>query len=146
MPAFATLLTGPEIRAMVYYLRETRATLRAGKSPGTSTPDRSVRRSERHAYRLEIVADGLMTPWGMTFLPTVRLLVSERPGTIRVLDLGQPITPDCGYSGRVGPAGRRPARHRDPSRLRRQWVGLPGVLRARPAPTSTTKIVRGRNP
>ena len=31
MPAFATLLTGPEIRAMVYYLRETRATLRAGK-------------------------------------------------------------------------------------------------------------------
>ena len=32
MPAFVTLLTAPEIRAMVYYLRETRATLRARTS------------------------------------------------------------------------------------------------------------------
>ena len=47
MPAFATLLTAPEIRAMVYYLREMRATLRADKSPETSTPDGSVRTSER---------------------------------------------------------------------------------------------------
>ena len=41
MPPFVTLLTAPEIRAMVYYLRETRATLRVGQGPATSTPDRS---------------------------------------------------------------------------------------------------------
>ena len=40
MPPFGALLTAPEIRAMVYYLRETRGNLRAGKWPGTSTPDR----------------------------------------------------------------------------------------------------------
>jgi cytochrome c5 len=90
MPPFGALLTDPEIRTMVYYLRETRATLRAGQRPGTTTPDTSARKSERHAYRIEIVADGLMTPWGMTFLPDGRLLVSERPGTVRVLDLGKP--------------------------------------------------------
>jgi glucose/arabinose dehydrogenase len=145
MPAFASLLTEPEIRAMVYYLRETRATLRAGRPPGVSAPDTSVRRSERHAYRIEVVADGLSTPWGMTFLPDGRLLVSERPGTVRVLELGKPLT--APITGTPAVWAQQDGGLLDiaihPNFAANGWIYLaycePGA-----SPTSTTKIVRGR--
>ena len=145
MPPFGALLTEPEIRAMVYYLRETRATLRAGKWPGTTTPDRSVRKSERHAYRIEIVADGLMTPWGMTFLPDGRLLISERPGTVRVLDVGRPLTPPI--TGTPAVWAKQDGGLLDiaihPDYAVNGWIYL-AYCEPGPASTSTTKIVRGR--
>ncbi|MBK5295969.1 MAG: PQQ-dependent sugar dehydrogenase [Vicinamibacteria bacterium] len=145
MPAFGALLTAPEIRAMVYYLREARATLRAGKEPGTSTPDASVRKSERHPYRIEIVADGLTTPWGMTFLPDGRLLVSERPGIVRVLDLGTPLTPPI--TGTPAVWAQQDGGLLDiaihPDYAANGWIYL-AYCEPGPAPTSTTKIVRGK--
>lgn len=145
MPAFGMLLTGPEIRAMVYYLREARDTLRAGAAPRVSTLDSSVRKSERHAYRIEVVAEGLTTPWGMTFLPDGRLLVSERPGTIRVLDLGKPLTTPI--AGTPAVWAQQDGGLLDiaihPDYAANGWIYLaycePGT-----APTSTTKIVRGK--
>jgi aldose sugar dehydrogenase len=145
MPPFGALLAAPEVRAMVYYLRETRATLRAGTWPGTSTPDASVRRSEKHAYRIEIVADGLNTPWGMAFLPDGRLLVSERPGTVRVLDLRKPLTPPI--AGTPAVWARQDGGLLDiaihPDYAANGWVYLAYCEPGRPQ-TSTTKIVRGR--
>ena len=32
-------------------------------------PIDSVFKSERHTFKLELVADGLDTPWGLAFLP-----------------------------------------------------------------------------
>ena len=45
MPAFGTLLTEPEIRAMVYYLRETRVKLVRAAARAPPRPTRSVRRA-----------------------------------------------------------------------------------------------------
>ncbi len=42
--------------------------------------------SEQASFRVEILTDGLEHPWGMTFLPDGRLLVTERPGRLRVID------------------------------------------------------------
>ena len=47
------------------------------------------------APRTETVASGLENPWGVTFLPQGRFLVTERPGRLRVVEadgkLGAPV-------------------------------------------------------
>jgi glucose/arabinose dehydrogenase len=40
------------------------------------------------AYRVETVASGLAHPWSMAFLPGGSLLVTERPGRLRVIEPG----------------------------------------------------------
>jgi aldose sugar dehydrogenase len=52
-------------------------------------------RSERHAFRVVTVAQGLENAWGMAFLPGGDILVTERPGRLRLIRGGtlepQPI-------------------------------------------------------
>ena len=38
-------------------------------------------------YDVEVVADHLSHPWGITFLPDTRMLISEKTGTIRIISL-----------------------------------------------------------
>lgn len=40
-------------------------------------------------FRIVKVTNGLEHPWGMAFLPDGRILVSERPGRLRIIDKGQ---------------------------------------------------------
>lgn len=41
---------------------------------------------ESSGFKIETVAEGLTHPWGMTFLPDGRLLVTERPGRLVLFD------------------------------------------------------------
>jgi glucose/arabinose dehydrogenase len=52
-------------------------------------PHGHVVKSERHTVKLEVVAKGLETPWGIAFLPDGRMLVTERPGRLRIVEKGQ---------------------------------------------------------
>lgn len=45
--------------------------------------------SEEGSFRVTIVTRGLEHPWGLTFLPDGRLLVTERPGRLRVVTGGK---------------------------------------------------------
>jgi glucose/arabinose dehydrogenase len=54
---------------------------------------RLKRRFYTHGLKIVTVAAGLQTPWAMAFLPDGRLLVTERPGRMRIV----------GRDGRVGP-------------------------------------------
>ncbi len=49
--------------------------------------------SDKEKFRIEIVARGLDHPWGLAFLPDGRMLVSERPGRLRILDRDGKLSP-----------------------------------------------------
>lgn len=48
-----------------------------------------VLRSAYHDYRVVTVADGLMTPWAIAFLPDGDMLVTEREGRLRIIREGR---------------------------------------------------------
>jgi glucose/arabinose dehydrogenase len=58
--------------------------------------------------RAEVVASGLRNPWALAFLPEGRFLLTERPGSMRVVDadgtLGAPLAgvPEVAASGQGG--------------------------------------------
>ncbi len=52
-----------------------------------------VFRSAYHDYRLVTVADGLERPWSIAFLPGGDMLVTERPGRLRIVRDGE-LLPD----------------------------------------------------
>jgi len=47
-----------------------------------------VQRSASHAYRVVKVVDGLVNPWSIAFLPGGDMLVTERPGRLRIVRKG----------------------------------------------------------
>lgn len=42
--------------------------------------------AKTHEYQVSTYAEGISKPWGMTFLPDGRLLVTEKAGHIRIID------------------------------------------------------------
>jgi aldose sugar dehydrogenase len=50
-------------------------------------------RSAAGDVRVETVADGLANPWGLAFLPDGRMLVTERPGRMRIVARDGKLSP-----------------------------------------------------
>ena len=48
--------------------------------------DGEIRLSQHHDFRIEVLSEGLEHPWSLAFLPDGRLLVTERPGRLLLLD------------------------------------------------------------
>jgi glucose/arabinose dehydrogenase len=89
MPPMGGALNDREIRAMVIFIRESAEAFRREHATfAKPLPDATVR-SERHAFRLETVAENLETPWSLAFLPDGRMLVTEKAGRLRVVEDGQ---------------------------------------------------------
>ncbi len=61
-------------------------------SPAIGQED--VRRSDHHDYRVVTVAEGLVHPWSIAFLPDGDMLVTERPGRLRIVRNGR-LLPDA---------------------------------------------------
>ena len=74
---------------------ETRAA-NAPYQPALPSQTRAPGRKAGVAFTVQTVADGLEHPWGMDFLPDGRLLVTEKPGRLRIVsasgELSAPVT------------------------------------------------------
>jgi glucose/arabinose dehydrogenase len=65
-----------------------------------------VQRSALHDYRVVTVAEGLQNPWSMAFLPGGDLLVTERPGRLRIVRNGKLLAQPVAGLPRIRAAGQ----------------------------------------
>jgi hypothetical protein len=77
MQPFKDVLDGSQIRQLVFFIRQQAATAK-GKPELQVDPEGHIVKSERQTVKLEVVAKGLETPWGIAFLPDGRMLRSKR--------------------------------------------------------------------
>jgi mono/diheme cytochrome c family protein len=89
MPPFGAMMSEQEIRAMVIFLRERADEARRAQAAIAKPQGDRVVRSQEHLFRVETVAEGLETPWAIAFLPDGRMLVTEKPGRLRVVENGK---------------------------------------------------------
>jgi glucose/arabinose dehydrogenase len=64
---------------------ETRPPNGEGQKAAFAGQTRAPERKSNVAYDVVTVAQGLQNPWGMTFLPDKRILVTEKPGRLRIV-------------------------------------------------------------
>ena len=98
MPPFGAVLSDDQIWQLVQHIRLQSGVL---KTRPTFVPDPSgvVLKTQKQTVKLEVVADGLNTPWGVAFLPDGRMLVTERTvsgGALRIVDKGKVSAPVAG--------------------------------------------------
>jgi aldose sugar dehydrogenase len=149
MPAFATALSDLQVFQVILHLRTAAATARPAPA-FVANPGGAEVRSAKQTFRIELVADGLRTPWALAFLPDGRLLVTERDGHLRIVDKGTLSPP---VSGVPTPHVQQDGGYFDievhPDYARNRWIYLAyseprAGAAAGTTPPSMTVIVRGR--
>jgi aldose sugar dehydrogenase len=146
MPPFAAALSAAEIRGLVISIREARERASREGTPKPRLVDGSVVASELHTFKIELVADGLDTPWGIAFLPDGRFLVTERPGRLRIVDPGVGIVASISGLPRVWlqQDGGLFDVAVHPNYAANGWVYLSFAEPGAQARTSATRVIRGR--
>ena len=103
-------------------------------------------RSALHDYRVVTVVDGLVQPWSIAFLPGGDVLITERPGRLRIMRQGkllpQPVdgVPKVFHSSQGGLLEVMPHPNFASNRLIYLTFSKPGATDAQ----ATTTLVRGR--
>lgn len=94
MPGWKNELNEAEIRAMVVFIREKREQFKQQSMTFAKPAEDQLVQSSLHRFRIKTVAAGLSTPWSVSFLPDGRILVTELPGRLRVIENGK-LLPDA---------------------------------------------------
>jgi glucose/arabinose dehydrogenase len=111
----------------------------------TVSAQSAVMKSAYHDYRVVSVADGLINPWSIAFLPEGDILITERPGRLRIVRQGRlladPVAgvPDVYAEGQGGLLEVMP----HPDFASNHWLYLT-LSKPLADGESTTALVRGR--
>ncbi|MEO0795608.1 MAG: PQQ-dependent sugar dehydrogenase [Verrucomicrobiota bacterium] len=147
MPGFEGVLSDAEIRALVIFIREKEKAALAAPPP---KPEEStgVFNVAGEKFRVETVASGFKIPWGVDFLPDGRYIVTERPGTVRIVEadgtVNKPIvgTPEVFAKGQGGMLEVAV----DPDYASNGWIylGFSDKQKRKGEEVGLTKVVRGK--
>jgi glucose/arabinose dehydrogenase len=125
-------------------MRTVAACIAIGLLAGSPADGQGLFKSAQHDFRVVTVADGLVNPWSMAWLPGGDMLITERPGRLRIVRGGallpDPVAgvPEVFAQGQGGLFDVLP--HQDFASNRLIYLSY-----ARPMGTgSTTAVVRGR--
>ncbi|MBI5706695.1 MAG: PQQ-dependent sugar dehydrogenase [Armatimonadetes bacterium] len=147
MPAFGGSLSDEAVWALVVHVRELQLSgLRAKE--GDPKPDSSgAYASKLHKFKMvDVVTSGLSTPWSLDFLPDGRMLVTNRPGGVLVVDRtgkssqrveGTPPAVEIGQGGQMEVAVH-------PDYAKNGWIYLSFCDPAKSGGGGMTKVVRGK--
>ncbi len=97
-----------------------------------------------HDYRVETVVEGLLQPWSMAWLPGGDMLVTEKPGRLRIVRDGRllpeavPGVPEVFYTGQGGLFEVLP----HPDFRENRWIYMTYAKEL--GDTSVTAVARGR--
>ncbi|MFA9479204.1 PQQ-dependent sugar dehydrogenase [Phycisphaerales bacterium AB-hyl4] len=111
MDAYDDVLSEEETWSLVVHIRELQERARREREPASRPNDDGYVETTHHRYRFErVVTEGIEIPWALAFLPDGRLLIAERPGTVRLHDdsgLSEPVedTPEVVHAGQGGLLG-----------------------------------------
>jgi glucose/arabinose dehydrogenase len=75
-------------------------------APGAAPAWAQVVKSSAGDVKIETVASGLANPWALAFLPDGRMLVTERPGRMRIIERGDKLGPALAGVPRVFASGQ----------------------------------------
>jgi aldose sugar dehydrogenase len=88
MPAFKDMLSEDQISQTIAYMRVQSGILKA-RPAFVASPEGQVLKTRSQTVSTKVIATGLEAPWGLAFLSDGRLLVTERPGRLRIIQDGK---------------------------------------------------------
>jgi len=115
-------------------------------SGASAVTGNTIFRSALHDYRVVTVVDGLVQPWSIAFLPGGDVLITERPGRLRVMREGKLLpqavegVPKVFHSSQGGLLEVMPHPNFTSNRLIYLTFSKPGATDSK----ATTTLVRGR--
>ena len=146
MPPFGRALSGAEIDGLVAFIHHQGEEFAQGRLKVPPPPPDQTIMSEKATFRLETFASNLEIPWGIEFLPDEKILVSERPGRLRLIDHGK-LQPEP-ISGTPKVFFRQDGGLLDvishPNYPKNGWIYLAYSEEGKVPDTSMTVVVRGR--
>ncbi|NND34076.1 MAG: hypothetical protein HKN76_15915, partial [Saprospiraceae bacterium] len=101
MPSWGGVLADSEIDSLVNYL------LREEKRQNLNKPPIPTRlETQDYQMQVEVLTDDLKEPWGMAFIDSERVLITEQPSSLRILQNGKLLTEPIINVGKVSGTGQ----------------------------------------